>query len=183
MRHAGKIIHPGTIRFERTLSGSPTRIWEYLTEPALISTWLADASINLSVGGEVELRKKDGALVNGKITKCEAPRLLSYSWKDSAVTFEVDKSEDAGVTLVLSHSGLQPAHIHKFFAGWHTHLEILSARLRGDNPESYPLLFEHFSRSYKNHLEKLAVKEAQKKPAVPGAKKERRKTRRGNDFV
>lgn len=103
-------------KLERLLPGSPELVWRYLTEPELLAEWLAVSRIELREGGRVELRplRTEGEAqrptertVQGVVTRCEPPRVLSFTWSDagtphSEVTFELTPQGEK-VRLVLTH--------------------------------------------------------------------------------
>lgn len=158
----GTITEPGTIRFERWLPGPIERVWAYLTESGKRGTWLASGEMDLRVGGRVELNffhadlspredpipdkyshMEEGCSLYGRITRCEPPRLLSYTWGEgsgdvSEVTFELTP-QDGGVVLVLTHRQLgdDPATLAGVAAGWHTHLGILVDHLDDRQPRGF----------------------------------------------
>jgi uncharacterized protein YndB with AHSA1/START domain len=176
MSDFGKVIDSHTIRFERLLPGPIERVWEYLTKPDCLATWLAAGDMDLHVGGEVELRfdvqevparEKAGAIIRGVVTRCEPPRVLAYTWVDaspgkpaagkpgfdSVVMFELEpRGED--VLLVLTHRRLPAALKPKFGAGWHTHLGILVARLRGEEPEPFLAVYQRVLPLYSREAAK-----------------------------
>ncbi len=178
MTDFGTIIDAHTVRFERLLPGPVERVWDYLTKPELLALWLADAKkLELRPGGCVELqfevgevpeRKECGGdVIQGVITRYEPPRVLAYSWvspaegrppeqvptTDSVVTFELEpRGKD--VLLVLTHRRLPTVGIHRFAAGWHTHLGILEARARGQQPKPFLDVFNAVQSAY----EKLVAK-------------------------
>jgi len=155
----GKIISPGTIRFERMLPGPIEKVWAYLTESEKRGKWLAKGEMELIEGGKVDLyflhrelspvaevvpeKYKDmenGHHSTGKILKVKPPFLLSFTWGDSlsVVLFELEEKGDK-VLLRLTHSNLgenKEARISTA-AGWHTHLEILTANLEGSQVEGF----------------------------------------------
>ena len=117
-----------TLTFVRRLENPPDEVWRALTEPAGLAAWLADATVDLRLGGEIELRFDDGTM-HGTITELEPPRALAYRWHEggpaeSHVRFELSGS-DAGTVLTLVHTRLEPASATGFGAGWHHHLERL----------------------------------------------------------
>lgn len=177
MADLGTIIDAHTIRFERLLPGPIERVWDHLTKPECLATWLAPGEMELRVGGRVELRfdvqeaperAKAGAIIRGVVTRCEPPRALAYSWSDaspgqppaespigeSVVTFELEaRGED--VLLVLTHRRLRTAMITKFGAGWHTHLGVLLARMSGQEPEPFLPVFHRLLPHYEQHAATL----------------------------
>ena len=76
--------------------------------------------------------------VQGKITACERPRFLSFTFGDAGeVTFELTpKGKD--VLLVLTHRKLKDrAMMVRVSSGWHSHLAILVDVLNGDEPHPF----------------------------------------------
>lgn len=156
-------IAPGTVRIERTLPGPIDRVWAYLTESELRGRWLATGDMDLRVGGEVHLhwhhvdlsadktpaperfRKYDGGVsMTSRITRCEPPRALAYTWGDASaeVLFELTPKGD-DVHLVVTHSGMvEPEGRTSVAAGWHAHLAILIDVLEGRAPRNFWRAFE-----------------------------------------
>lgn len=154
MNKLGTQTHPDTIRFERLLPGPIERVWRYLTESDKRGEWLATGSMDLRAGGAVDFsfvhanlsedkiapeKYRSGPAtigLKGRILKCEPPRLLSYTWGEnfdhaSEVTFELTPQGDE-VLLVVTHRLLDSGEEKiSTAAGWHAHLEVLEARLRG----------------------------------------------------
>jgi uncharacterized protein YndB with AHSA1/START domain len=148
----GKIIAPDTIRFERLLPGPIERVWAYLTESDKRAKWLASGAMDLRVGGETELfwlhknldtvhdeapeRYANGHKMKAKITRCEPPHVLGFSWGARAealseVVFELsERGKD--VLLVLTHQRLpNRKDLLGVSGGWHTHLDVLVEHLNG----------------------------------------------------
>ncbi len=137
-RGMGSIERTGdgaTVRFTRHLAHPRSTVWAAITQPAQLAQWLDDASVDLRVGGAFQVRFSD-ATMNGVITELEAERILAYSWHEdregrSHVRWVL--SDDAqGTRLELTHTRLAADAASGFAAGWHTHLERLDARLRGE---------------------------------------------------
>jgi uncharacterized protein YndB with AHSA1/START domain len=172
----GIVTEPGTVRFERLLPGPIERVWAYLTESELRGTWLARGRMELRVGGRVELhfrhaelsphteptpdrykKHEGGAGIHGRITRCDPPRLLSYTWSegsgsDSEVTFELT-SRDQDVLLVVTHRRLgDRATMVSVASGWHTHLGVLLDRLTGREPRPYWSAHAQVERVYETRL-------------------------------
>ncbi|MCX6633853.1 MAG: SRPBCC family protein [Acidobacteria bacterium] len=168
MTGLGTVIDSHAIRFERLLPGPVERVWDYLTKSECLVTWLAEGEIDPRAGGQVELRfdvhevperAKAGAIIRGVVARFEPPRVLAYSWVDASadrppaespdpvVTFELEgRGSDA--LLVLTHRQLPTALMPGFGAGLHTHLGILHARLRGEQPEPFLAVFRRLLPIY-----------------------------------
>ncbi len=156
----GSIVD-GVIYFQRLFPASDVRVWEYLTKPDLLATWLAAAEFEARVGGRVELRfnveevedrRRAGAVITGVVRDCEPPRFLTYNWTDAAapdseVVIELEGRREATL-LALTHSGLPETIIRNCGAGWHAYLDILAARLRGEAPVAFQVSYGRVLASY-----------------------------------
>lgn len=160
MNDYGVVTEPGTVRLERVLPGPIERVWKYLTDSELRAKWLAAGEMDLRVGGPVELRFRNSELspvheptperyrqyqdvsFHGRITRCEPPRLLSYTWgeawgSDSEVTFEL-APRGAEVVMMLTHRRLADRDsMVSVASGWHTHVGILIDILNGREPPGF----------------------------------------------
>jgi len=156
MSEYGVVTGAGTVRFERLLPGPVERVWAYLTESEQRGSWLAPGKMELRVGGRVELTfhhadlsgekttparyrsVEGGDTLHGQVTRCEPPRVLSFTWdevgQNSEVSFELTPRGEA-VLLVLTHRRLGGrAERVSVASGWHTHLGILGDRLADREP-------------------------------------------------
>ncbi len=162
MNAFGTIANTGIIRFERLFPGPPERVWDYLTCPELLATWLAEGEIQLRVGGYVELRfevvegarsDKSGAVISGVVTHCHPPDSLAYYWTDAAtisnVTFELER-RGAQVLLLLTHAKLPKMYVPTCSAGWHARLDILEQQLQNRPPSSFPALYQSLVPHYEH---------------------------------
>jgi uncharacterized protein YndB with AHSA1/START domain len=166
MNEYGTKIGDAEVRFERLLPGPIERVWEFVTESEPRSRWLASGRMELHVGGKVDLffrhrtiapdeeppeayRKvhEEGHQSYGRVTQCDPPRLLAFTWEDSE---EAAAAPDAGeviielsprgdrVLLVLTHRRLASRdEVANVSGGWHTHLGILEDRLLGQAPRPF----------------------------------------------
>ncbi len=159
----GQFTAPGEVRFVRFLPGPIERVWEYLTDAEKRGRWLARGSMELHVGGAVNLQfchaelsphteevpakyrescgaSGEAARCTGRVTRCEPPSFLSYTWGESSgaaseVTFELS-AQGSRVQLVLTHRrlGEDRGMLTSVASGWHTHVDILIAKLAGAEP-------------------------------------------------
>jgi uncharacterized protein YndB with AHSA1/START domain len=139
----GRVTEPGTFRIERLLPGPIERLWAYVTDPEKRRKWFGDGPVELRIGGKVGLQFRFDELsaektppdktkecdVNGRVTRCEPPRLLSYTWGEqneaSEVTFELF-AHGQQVLLVITHRKLgDRGTMVSVASGWHTHLGLL----------------------------------------------------------
>jgi uncharacterized protein YndB with AHSA1/START domain len=145
----GEVREPETFRIERLLPGPIERVWSYLTEPEKRRRWFGTGQMELSAGGRVKLQfkfselsaektpptKSDECEVPGRVTRCDPPRLLSYTWGSepdaSEVTFELTP-QGKDVLLVITHRRLgDRGTMVSVASGWHTHLGLLTDHLNG----------------------------------------------------
>jgi len=173
----GQVTGPGTVRLERLLPGPIERTWAYLTDPEKRGKWLASGVMDLGVGGRVELKFRhsdlspektppaqyqqfeDCTLLSGHVTRCEPPRLLSYTWgdtsgKQSEVTFELTpRGKD--VLLVVTHRRLgdRPTMV-SVAAGWHTHLGILIDHFTRAEPRPFWTTLVRTKAEYEKRIAK-----------------------------
>jgi uncharacterized protein YndB with AHSA1/START domain len=176
MNDYGTLTEAGTVRFERLLPGPIERVWAYLTESEKRGTWLASGEMELHTGGRVELffRHKDlspqtaatperfremeeGATIHGRVTACEKPRLLAFTWNEgprgfSEVTFTLSP-RGADVLLVVTHRGLADRGMAvNVSGGWHTHLGILADALSGRVPSPFWSTYTKLEADYEGRI-------------------------------
>lgn len=158
----GIFPEPGTVQFERLLPGPIERVWDYLTKSELKAKWLSAGDVEPRVGGKVEFRFKHsnlsenddpipekykhmegGTYFEGRVTKWNPPRLLSYTWgedtgEESEVTFELTPAgEKVRLTLTHRRLGDDIDTLISVGSGWHTHLGILVDQLNGKDPKGF----------------------------------------------
>ncbi len=181
MNDHGTLIADDTIRFERLLPGPIERVWAFLVESDKRALWLAAGPMALDAGGDVALHFRNAELSEGddpapekyrdyentgsmfgRITRCEPPHRLSYTWtdlpgeideEDSEVSFELTAEGDR-VRLVLIHRRLQAHELLSVAGGWHTHLGILEDRLAGRAPRPF---WRTHTRLEAEYAEKLGL--------------------------
>jgi uncharacterized protein YndB with AHSA1/START domain len=171
MEDYGVVTETGTVRIERLLPGPIERIWAYLTEPEKRAKWLAGGPIELRVGGKAELsfrhadlspektppekfRKMEGGhTLHCRITACDPPRLLSYTWGEDwgEVTFELSR-RGKRVLLVITHRRLEPKGMPSVAAGWHAHLGVLIDRLGEHEPRGFWSTYMRLEADYEKRL-------------------------------
>jgi len=150
----GTLGDDATLTLERLLPGSVDRVWAYLTESDLRRQWLAAGTMEMRVGAPVELVWRNNELMDNpgqppegfggehrmesEITELDPPHRLSISWGSTGgVTFELEPVGDM-VRFTVTHRRIPDRSIMlNVSAGWHTHLDVLAARLAGDEPEPF----------------------------------------------
>jgi uncharacterized protein YndB with AHSA1/START domain len=169
MSDYGEIVEHGTVRFQRLLPGPIERVWRYLTESELRSTWFAAGDMDLRVGGELKYvfhqtsfapdeavperyRREVGYSFVGRITRCEPPSVLAYRWDDSEVIFELEP-RGSEVQLTLTHRKLAGRkEMVDVSGGWHVHLGVLRSRLIGAPVERFWTDVERYDLEYEARI-------------------------------
>lgn len=167
----GVITEAGAIRFERLLPGPIERVWDYLTDSDKRRTWLASGPMDLRPGGAMELTwrnselarpdevmperfaKYEGASMKGRIIRAEPPRLLVHSWdEDAEVIYELAERGDKVLLMLTNRKLPNRAEIVGVAGGWHSHLEVLAARLEGREGPRFWDLVERVEQEYEKRI-------------------------------
>jgi uncharacterized protein YndB with AHSA1/START domain len=131
----GYVLH-----YERRLAEPATKVWAALTDPAILTRWLARSEVELRRGGRFNVYFFDGKeTMLGTIRALEAGRMIEYSWIEdnsppSVVRWTV-APDGNGCLLTLTHTlpaGAQPALVRELGGGWHAILGYLATELRGE---------------------------------------------------
>lgn len=150
----GALSEDATLTLQRLLPGSIDRVWAYLTESDLRRQWLAAGTMEMRVGAPVELVWRNNQLMDNpgqapegfgdehrmesEITELDPPYRLAISWGSTGgVTFELEPVGDM-VRFTLTHRRIPDRSIMlNVSAGWHAHLDVLAARLKGEEPTPF----------------------------------------------
>jgi uncharacterized protein YndB with AHSA1/START domain len=164
----------GSIRIERLLPGPIERVWAYLTDSKLRSTWFAGGDMSGGAGSHVAFDMRHNRITTDEpsiekykqvhtegiswqetILAMEAPRLLRFTWtgedgRPSEVSFELSP-EGEKVRLTLTHVRVSNREeLADFGSGWHMHLNALANCLDGkqttDFWSSWEALREHYGK-------------------------------------
>lgn len=171
------------LRFERRLRHSPARVWEWLTQPERLATWLGDVEIDPQRGGRYRLRwlnaeqASERPMLIGEISEIEAPRLLLvrydyWAFEDGAAEFDRSgvpanpgtlqwelRSIDGGCLLTFVNVLDEFEELcAQTLAGWHVHLDFLEDALDGGavDWENWPL------DRWQRHYERYRLQEAER---------------------
>jgi len=169
----GAIIAPRTLQMQRLLPGPIERVWDYLTKSDLRRQWLSSGEMPMKVNVPFELvwhhdelttppgTRPDGmgpqTHMPTQLTHCEPPHKLGFLFMgDSEVIFEL-KPAGAKVLLTLTHRNLPSRGMMVGVStGWHTHLDVLAARLAQTKIENF---WDHW-RGYKAEYDKRIPSDA-----------------------
>ncbi|MFZ1695185.1 MAG: SRPBCC family protein [Flavobacteriales bacterium] len=177
MDNYGTLIAPNTIRFERLLPGPIERVWAYLTDSEKRAKWLASGPMDLRVGGDARLtwlhasldaaheeapeRYRNGHSMEARITQCDPPFKLGFTWgadpaRLSEVVFELTEVGNE-VRMVLTHHRLPDRKdLLGVSGGWHTHLDVLVEHLNG---RTAPGFWSTHAALYKDYTARMEASE------------------------
>jgi uncharacterized protein YndB with AHSA1/START domain len=150
----GVLTEPATLKIQRLLPGPIERVWAYLTESDLRRQWLASGPMEMKVGAPVELVWRNDELTDppgqrpsgfpeehrmqSRITELDPPRKLAITWGSTGgVSFELEPQGDDVLLTVIHRRVPDRSVLLNVSAGWHMHLDILAARLAGQEPETF----------------------------------------------
>jgi uncharacterized protein YndB with AHSA1/START domain len=150
----GVLTEPATFTIQRLLPGPIERVWAYLTESDLRRQWMAAGTMEMKVGTSVEFVWRNNELTDppGKrpagfpdehrmecrITELDAPRKLAITWGSTGgVTFELENKGNDVLLTVIHRRLPDRATMLNVTAGWHMHLDILVARVSGNEPAPF----------------------------------------------
>lgn len=165
----GTLIEPATLKIERLLPGPIERVWAYLTQSELRRRWFAAGEMDMKAGTTFEFVWRNNELTNpagtppegfgsehrmeSRIIALEPPRKLAFTFGQSGdVSFELaEKGKE--VLLTVIHRRLPDrATMLKVGPGWHAHLDILVARVRGTTPEPFWDAINRLKKEYERRL-------------------------------
>ena len=159
-----------TLRFERRLPGPLSRVWSHLADGALRARWLAAGELPAEVGQPFELVWRNDELSESPAQRpagfpevsratcvlraIEPPRRLAFDWPEvGEVTIELAPADDGEVLLTLTHRSVADRPMRLMVgAGWHTHLDILAARLRAEPAPSFWTTWQALRQVYDERL-------------------------------
>jgi uncharacterized protein YndB with AHSA1/START domain len=151
---------PATLKIQRVLPGPIERVWAYLTESELRRKWLAAGEMELRAGAPFEFVWRNDELTNPPgqrpaeasaehslecaVTEVDPPRRLVIRWgANGEVSFTLEQQGN-DVLLTLVHRRARDRDmLLKVTAGWHAHLDVLTAQLTGEAPEPF---WDHWRR-------------------------------------
>lgn len=150
----GALTAPDTLTIERLLPGPVERIWAYLTESNRRRQWFAAGDMTLTPGAPFELVWRNDELTDppgqrpagfpdehrmqSRIVEVDPPFRLTFAFGEHGeVTFQLEpQGEDVLLTLIHRRAP-DRATLLKVAAGWHMHLDVLTARASGTEPAPF----------------------------------------------
>ena len=130
-------MQANVIRATEHVRATPYVVFSYLTDPALIVTWLGEkADLDPQPGGLFAIGFGD-VVAQGTYTAVEPPHRVEFTWgipgddtlPAGSTTVEIVLTPDGdGTRVELTHTGLPPAHVEGHRAGWEQRLGRLASR-------------------------------------------------------
>ncbi|MBI1217459.1 MAG: ATPase [Rhodobacteraceae bacterium] len=158
-----------TLTMERLLPGPAERVWAYITQSDLRRRWLAAGPMDLTPGGVVDLVWRNDELTDppgqrpegmkaenhmtGHVIAVDPPHLLTYDWPNvGEVTFELTPQGEQ-VLLTLTHRRApNRSTLLGVSGGWHAHLDLLEAAVRGSKPAPHWDTYRRLRAEYDQRL-------------------------------
>ncbi|MGG5820515.1 SRPBCC family protein [Falsiroseomonas sp. HW251] len=150
----GTLTEPTTLTIQRHLPGPIERVWAYLTDEDLRRKWFAAGAMELKAGAPFEFvwrndeltdppgKRPEGSSPEHRMTchiiEVDPPRRLAFTFGQAGeVAIDLEPVRDR-VLLTLVHRRLPDrGTILKVSPGWHGHLDVLAARLAGEQPAPF----------------------------------------------
>jgi len=143
------------IKLKWVFKTSPEKVWDYLTQPELLSQWLMYSDFKPILGHKFQFYKEAkldciyGGMVFCEIVEIKTAQLLSYTWEfdiengkpqyHSLVTWHLSPIEE-GTELTLIHSGFtHKTQRDNHEDGWIILLENLGNRIAIQKNETSPV--------------------------------------------
>lgn len=169
----GTMIEPQVLRIERLLPGPIEKVWAYLTEGELRKSWLASGDMELRPGAAFELVWRNDELteppgtrpsgfgqehrMKSHVVAVHPPYQLTFTWGETEsgeVSFELSP-EGEQVKLTVTHRRIVDRKVLlRVGAGWHSHLDILVARLCDVVPTPF---WDHWSLLHAEYERRLGA--------------------------
>lgn len=150
----GELIEPATLKIQRLLPGPVERVWAYLTDSDKRRLWLASGTMEMKAGAPFELTWRNDELTDppgrrpegmggthtmqSEILACDPPRSLSFTFGTAGEVAFTLEEKGSDVLLTVIHKRVPDRSVLlNVSAGWHMHLDVLAARLKGEKPEPF----------------------------------------------
>ncbi|MFC5529054.1 SRPBCC family protein [Cohnella yongneupensis] len=124
-------------RFERHLKHEVEQAWSWLTHNDKLSQWFSELSVeDLREGGIIKFDMRNGTFIDMRIIEVVSNSVLSYTWGEDSVRFELSSEPGGCRMLLIEKIGKITDHTPKDLAGWHVCLDVIEALLDGRTIES-----------------------------------------------
>ena len=175
MDNFGKLVDPHTVVFERLLPGPIERVFDYLWNEDKRRQWFTSGTMPVKPGEKFRMHWKHDKYSPHKSAPPERMKEMDEKGHDStstliayeppyrlAYTFGEDKNpgqpsevefrlkpEGDKVRLILTHSKVPDrAFALAVSGGWHSHLDVLEAKLRNETPSAFWDIWRRYDGAY-----------------------------------
>ena len=166
----GVLTEPATLTLQRVLPGPIDRVWDYLTKSELRRQWLAVGDMSPRVGSAFELTWRNDELtdppgqrpdgfsdehrMSSEITEFDPPHKLAFTWGNTGgVEFDLEAQGDKVLLTVIHRRLPDRSTLLNVAPGWHTHLDLLVARVSEQKPQPF---WESFVRIKQDYAQRFA---------------------------
>ncbi len=132
-----RLIGAGQARsaiMRRTYDAPIEDVWDACTNPERLPRWFMSLGGDLRLGGSYEM----GGFAGGEILQCDAPRLVTVSWKVEGypvdeVELRLSEAPGGGTALEVEHATTQDpdTSLPSMGSGWEPGLVALDLELHG----------------------------------------------------
>jgi len=136
--------------WERAYRLGMERVWSALSNEDEITAWMKfPTKLEPRVGGAIHIDFSAQGSLEGIVCNYEPPRLLTYTWGDSLVSWKLE-GDESETRLRFSHIGVRPELLAGLGAGWHGFLNQLEEHLTGSSrPDRYRELKDRYEKEIK----------------------------------
>jgi uncharacterized protein YndB with AHSA1/START domain len=163
----GVLTDATTLQIQRLLPGPIERIWAWLTESDLRRRWLASGEMEEKAGAPFELVWRNDELTDPPgqrpegfgaehrlqthVIAIDPPHSLTFAMHGE-VTFALEPRGDEVLLTVTHRRVTDRTMLLNVSAGWHMHLDVLAARVRGTEPAPF---WDGWARLKQDYAERL----------------------------
>lgn len=135
------------VKREVWIAASSEVVFEYLTNPAMLTRWLGiRAEVKAEPGGQFTIDVNGRDLIRGEYLEIEPPRRIVFTWgfegglpPAGSTTVEITLTpENDGTRVCLVHRGLEGKTRDAHAEGWTHYLSRLAKAGQGEDPGPDP---------------------------------------------
>lgn len=114
---------------------------------------------DLRVGGVIKFDMQDGTFEEMNILEVETNAVLSYTWGEDRVRFELEPVSGGTRLILIEQLTKLTDHTPKDLAGWHVCLDKIKALLDGKKLDSRNSEWEKWYKAYTEALNRMTTSE------------------------
>ncbi|GAA1566514.1 MULTISPECIES: SRPBCC domain-containing protein [Kribbella] len=138
--HPGRTVRAPQLRYVRTLICDADRLWNLITRPELLGSWLGSTQLSDTQYGGFLVATGPQEHETGLVTTCDPPHYFQADFDNpphgpSTVLVDVVPAR-TGSHLILTHGGISPGRVHHYDVFWTRALDRLTQAAAGNAPLS-----------------------------------------------